>query len=207
MQNISDSVKKRLKPGSLLIFQKSKNDPLGAFIVNSQRITQVSHASIIYSIDDKTGKIMLATTSGESMGRFGIKDMTDEVAGRSFYVAEYENLTQDSLNEMKLVLASYIGQWYGLHKVAWLILKSNFPLTGEPTRLWPWLTPVNKIVNPFCSESIAAAFWSVGLNLCQQYPDGTKWKEEPSAITPADLYLYACMKETPLNIVAHIENK
>lgn len=188
------------KPGQILLLKRTHHDPFGSFIVNSQRITDVCHTAIVAS--DHPNPYLW--TTGAHLINFGLSPLSEEMEGRHYYIAELESMTPDKLSKIFSTLSHFDGQPYGLHKVLLLMAKSNIPFTAEPSRLYPWLTPISKIRHPFCSESVAAAYWSAGINICQYYPDGTRWKEEPSAITPADIYLYACMKETKLNIVHEV---
>src|SRR5262249_2003819 len=101
--------------------------------------------------------------------------------------------SDEQIQTMLKICQNFSGQWYGFHKVILLMLRGNFP--GIVHRLFPWPTGLH-IRNPFCSEAVAAACWSAGLYVCREMG-----KEEPSAITAANLYTYAMMKGTALNII------
>jgi hypothetical protein len=117
------------------------------------------------------------------------------LAGKSFYVCRHDSLSPDIKEILVRTAFAMQGQIYGIWKVILLIQLSKFG--GVVRRLHPWPTKVVK--NPFCSEAVAYCYWKAGLRICEEMG-----KEEPSAITPANIKAYAEMKGTPLNIIREI---
>lgn len=184
-----------LRPGDILLFKKKDGfDPVGSFITAQERDTNTCHAAMI----GKTGNIW---TTG-AIKHFGCPIFYGSVspetylAGRDFTICRFINLTESQLGIMEANSVRMTGMIYGFHKVLLLIQKSKFG--GVVRRLYPWLT--KEVKHPFCSEAVSDSCWKANLPVCQ-----SMGKEEPSAITPANLYQYALMKGSPLNIVQEID--
>lgn len=184
-----------LQPGDILLFKIKKDfDIWGKVITSEERDTDVCHATII----GHRGFVW-STGVKKKFGvsaYFGAVKFENYLPGRSFYVCRLDNLSPVVCGEIMDTTYGFTGQVYGMWKVLLLTQKAKFG--GIVRRLYPWLTKVVK--NPFCSESVAYSYWQAGIRICENMG-----KEEPSAITPANIKAYAQMKGTPLNIVHEID--
>lgn len=189
-----------LKPGQILIFKKKDGfDPVGSFVTAEQRDTDVSHAALV----GKNGEIW-TTGAIRKFGLpnfFGAADPSEYLKGRDFYICEFDTLTPEQMNIIQENAERMTGMFYGFHKIAMLVLKAR--RGGTVHRLWPWLT--KEVKNPFCSEAVADCFWKAGLRVCEVNGSCERWKDEASAITPANLKTYAEMKGTPLQIIRVVD--
>lgn len=183
-----------LYPGDILLFKKKKGfDLWGSVITAEERDTDVCHAAFADSAS------FIWTTGAENHlgipAFYGYVKTEDYLAGKSFYICRYAWLTRVQTDKLNQTARSMQGQMYGIWKVVLLIQLSK--LGGIVKRLHPWITHVVK--NPFCSEAVAYCYWQAGLRICEEMG-----KEEPSAITPANIKAYAQMKGTPLNIIQEV---
>lgn len=183
-----------LKPGDILLFKKKDGfDPVGNFITSQERDTDVCHAAFVGA----NGEIW-TTGAVKRLGCpffYGSVNAEDYCKGRDFYVCRFDAVTPNQINIMQQNAIRMTGMIYGFSKVFLLIQKSK--LGGIVKRLYPWLT--KEVKSPFCSEAVADCCWKAGLPVCL-----CMGKEEPSAITPANLKMYAQIKLSPLNIVQDV---
>jgi len=178
--------------GDILLFKPKKGfDPIGSFITAEERDTDVSHAAFIGFHEN-----LVWTTGAET--KFGLQffygaDLVERyIKNRGFYVCRYDGIT---MNQKMLLFDrawEFRGQIYGFHKVALLMLKAG--RGGIVKRLYPWAT--RNIKHPFCSEAVVECYNYAGIDLFTALG-----KEEPSAMSPANIKQYAQMKDTKLNIV------
>jgi hypothetical protein len=104
-------------------------------------------------------------------------------AGRQLYQCEFVDPLSDADQAALLAyLKSLTGQRYGLGKVLRLVAAGNV----EAEFICKIGLLEKEVKNPFCSESVVAACWSIHRFICQ-------WlcREEPSVCTPHDIYLEA----------------
>lgn len=179
-----------LQPGDILLFKTKKGfDPIGSFITSQERDTDVCHAAFV----GVNGNIW--TTGADKFIFYGQVNAAKYLKDRSFYVCRLDSPALIQLSIMDTNAERMKGMIYGFWKVQMLIMKSD--LGGIVRRLHPWLTKVVK--NPFCSEAVADCCWKAGFRVCF-----CMGKEEPSAITPANLKTYAQLKLSPLDIVCEV---
>lgn len=183
-----------LKPGQIILFKKKKGfDPIGSFITSEERDTDVCHVAFIGINGD-----IWSTGVMSKLGMpfyYGRINATQYCTNRDFYVCEFDHLSPLQLSIMDTNAKRMQGMMYGFWKVMLLIQRSR--LGGIVNRLYPWLTKT--VRDPFCSEAVADCCWRAGLHICESLG-----KEEPSAITPANIKSYAQLKGTSLNIVKEV---
>jgi hypothetical protein len=179
-----------LEPGDILLFKKKPGfDIWGSLITSEERDTDVCHAAFIGLNGD------VWTTGANKIAFYGQESVVKYLKDKSFYACRFDYLSPLQLSIIDTNGKRMEGMMYGFWKVFWLVQKSKFG--GVVKRLYPWLTKIVK--DPFCSEAVADSFWRAGLRVCE-----VMGKEEPSAITPANLKSYAQLKSTMLNIVQEV---
>jgi hypothetical protein len=125
---------------------------------------------------------------------FGAVPAAKYNAKRDYYQCEFVNplSTEDVIN-LWAYCKSLNGQPYGLEKVIALTVAGN---TKAQFICHLGKLDQGVVKNPFCSEAVVAACWSINRLICQ-------WlcREEPSVCTPHDIYLEAKRGE-----ILHIVN-
>lgn len=179
-----------LSPGDILLFKKDKGfDPIGTLVTSEERDTDVCHSAFV----GVNGNIW--TTGAKGLMFYGQVNTIKYLKDQSFYVCRFDVLSPLQISIMDTNAERMRGMMYGFWKVFLLIQKSKFG--GVVRRLYPWLTKTVK--NPFCSEAVSDCCWKAALRVCE-----IMGKEEPSAITPANLKSYAQLKGTSLNIIDEV---
>lgn len=176
-----------LKPGQILLFEMDGLNIWERIITSMLGDCDICHSALVGPIINE--KQMIYTTGAKGMF-YGLVEAEKYLSTRTCFVVEgpWEQFDQIVDNAHH-----FMGQRYGIEKVLYLKMKSL--KGGVVSQLYPWHTGLN-VKHPFCSESVSWCFWKAGIEICRNMD-----KEEPSAITPLNLYNYALMKETPFNII------